>query len=200
MVILAIVFLIVGAMMAKFMMYWWVILVTAILLSAALGQEIWEDKSPETGEENGSKDPVSRANYGVLLKPIKTIYPAMSIWMHVFAMPIPKMVSLDQFFNQSACKSKPGAIIRAGERQVLDRNVVEEKICQGKYCQRNGTRVENEQQTNNTMQDISVYKCIILKKVMSRLDNLKRAVLVRLWEMRQSALRLVRTNSTSQAH
>ena len=118
MVILVTIFLIVDSVMTK-NMFWLIILVTTVLMSAAQGQELWEDKSPETGEETGSKDPISRANYRVLMKPIKTIYSATSIWMHVFTMPIPKMVSLEQFFNYSTCNSRPGAIIRAGEREVL---------------------------------------------------------------------------------
>ena len=73
------IFLIVGSIMAKIKMFWAIVVVTAVLMSAARIQEIWEDESPEVGEEAGSKDLVSRANYGVLMKPIKMIYPATSI-------------------------------------------------------------------------------------------------------------------------
>ena len=77
------------------------------------------------------------------------------------------------------------------------RNIVEKKRCNnGKYCQGIERRVENEHKQFNTTPSTVVYKCIIVKKIMSHLDNLKRAVLVRLREMRQEALSLVSTNST----
>ncbi len=184
--------------MANFGKWWATLVVTAILSSAARGQEAWKDGSPDAEDETGSKDPVSRANYGVLMKPIKTIYPATSVWMHVFTMPIPKLASLDKYFNYSVCRVRSDVTIKPGENQVLVRNIVQKKLCQGKYCQGQGRHVETEYQVQNSTQPTEVYKCILVKKIMSRLDNLKRAVIIRLRERRQDILKLVEVNSTEQ--
>ena len=54
-------------------------------------------------EGGGSKDPVSRANYRILLTPIKTIYPESSVWVHVFTMSIPAWNSLSKIFKEDPC-------------------------------------------------------------------------------------------------
>ena len=48
-------------------------------------------------------DPVSRANYGVLLKPIKVFYLASSTWMHVLKLRIPPWMEHPRFLASALC-------------------------------------------------------------------------------------------------
>ena len=61
----------------------------------------------QTNEPNLSEDedPVSRASYGVLFTPIKTIYPASSVLVHMFKIQLPLWLRLIKF-REGACDDR----------------------------------------------------------------------------------------------
>ncbi len=77
----------------------WYLLATMIFVSVKCSQGVLSAEDIESIKS----DPVSRANYGVMLQPIKTIYPAMSIWIHVFKLRMPPWVEHLRFSAAALC-------------------------------------------------------------------------------------------------
>ncbi len=189
--------------MAKIVNLWVVVAAVMVLGTPLVETAVHNNPQDQFIEGGGSKDPVSRANYGVLFTPIKTIYPASSVWMHVFTMPLPKWNGIGQIFRDEECDRPEGdSQIKVGQTSTLTRTLTKVNNCRMarnhsiQICIPGPTETSRTFQVNDALQSTTDFKCIVSRKVLSQLHALKRGVIRRLKEAREQALRLVRTNSS----
>ena len=184
----------------------WVVVVTAVVVLGTPLVEMAVHNSPPNQfiAGGGSKDPVSRANYGVLLTPIKTIYPASSVWMHVFTMPLPRWNGLGEIFKNERCDRPAGDDqIKLGQTSTMTRMLTKTNNCRMarnntmQICIPGPTESSSTFQTSQPFQSTMDFKCIVSTRVLRQLHALKRGVLRRLKEAREEALKLVQTNSSN---
>ncbi len=175
----------------------WPMLLTTILVALA-GLTLASNTIPQTSKSNEPKpaedeDPVSRANYGVLFKPIKTIYPASSVWVHMFKVKMPPW--LGQFkFKGGTCDGKPRTpeiITRINPEYQEYTTRAEETEDE---CDRNPQSPACKTLTG-TMQTED-FKCIVQSKIVRKLKRLRSSLIARYNDLRFETLQLTATNST----
>ncbi len=178
----------------------WSMLMATILVVLA-GLTLATNTLPQTPNLNEPKpaedeDPVSRANYGVLFKPIKTIYPASSVWVHMFKIKLPPW--LGQFkFKGGTCDGRPRTpeiITRTNpefEQEFTTRTEEHEDECERSPQSPNCKVVTGNMQTPD-------FKCIVQNKIIRKLKRLRTSLLARYNLLRAETLQLTETNNTGE--
>ncbi len=142
-----------------------------------------------------NQNPVSRANYGVLFTPIKTIYPASSVWVHLFKLKLPPWIELVEFQSRTICN--PGVPARDSKYAVPAPTHLPPDECGQTFTDCPGII---EQEVNpiyrGAQKATNEYKCIIQDLLIKKFSRLKIALIKRYNYLRTEALRLTSRNST----
>ncbi len=147
--------------------------------------------TPATQNQN----PVSRANYGVLFTPIKTIYPASSVWVHLFKLKLPPWMELVKFQSKTICD--PGTPARDSRYTIPAPTHLPPDECGQSFTDCPGII---EQEINPIYKGAQAatneYKCIVQDLLIKKFSRLKVALIKRYNYLRREALRLTSRNST----